>query len=164
MNPFFDHFRQQIASPARFRFFLLQRLPSAFFAGLRIRAFDEKHAVITVKHKWFNQNPFKSMYFAIQSMAAEMSTGLLGFAQVYRRNPSVSMLVTGVEGKFYKKAVGRLSFTCHAGGAIEAAIEQAIASGEGVTVSCESIGRDEADEVVSVFTVVWSFRARKQNV
>jgi hypothetical protein len=32
--------------------------------------------VATVKHRWINQNPFNSMYFAVQAMAAELSTGL----------------------------------------------------------------------------------------
>ena len=31
----------------------------------------------TVKHRWINQNPFNSMYFAVQAMAAELSTGAL---------------------------------------------------------------------------------------
>ena len=94
---------------------MLQKLPSAFFAGLRIREFDEHRAVVTVRYKWFTQNPFRSMYFAVQSMAAEMSTGLLASGQVYQRNPTVSMLVVGLEAKFFKKATDLIAFTCEDG-------------------------------------------------
>ena len=139
---------------------MLQRLPSALFAGLRIKIFDEQHAVISVKYKWFNQNPFRSMYFAIQSMAAEMSTGLLASAQVYQRSPAVSMLVVGIEAKFLKKAVDTISFTCNDGDAIDRIIEESIASGEGKTIICKSIGTNMAGEVVSEFLVTWSFKAK----
>ena len=160
MNPGFNQFRQQITNPFKFRFFMLQRLPSALFAGLRIKTFDEQQAVVSVKYKWFNQNPFRSMYFAIQSMAAEMSTGLLASGQVYKRNPAVSMLVVGLEAKFVKKAVDTVFFTCKDGDIIDQAIETSIASSEGVSVTCKSIGTNEAGEVVSEFLITWSFKAK----
>lgn len=163
MHPGFEQFQQQIMNPFRFRLFMLQRLPSALFAGLHIKAFDQKHAIVTVRYKWFNQNPFRSMYFAIQSMAAEMSTGLLASAQVYKRTPAVSMLVVGLEARFVKKAVDMISFTCQDGEAISHAISKAIASGESTTVRAQSTGRNIAGEVVSEFWITWSFKSRIPN-
>ncbi|MEK7199004.1 MAG: DUF4442 domain-containing protein, partial [Bacteroidota bacterium] len=64
MNPGFQLFKKQITSPLKFRLFMLQRLPSALFAGLRVASLDEQQAVVTVTYKWFNRNPFRSMYFA----------------------------------------------------------------------------------------------------
>ena len=160
MNPSFRAFQQEITNPIKFRLFMLQRLPSALFAGLRVKTLDEKHSIVTVKYKWFNQNPFKSMYFAVQSMAAEMSTGLLASAQVYQRNPAVSMLVVGLEAKFVKKAVDTISFTCEDGDAIDEAVGSSIATGEGRMVKCHSIGTNLAGEVVSEFWITWSFKAR----
>ena len=160
MNPSFRAFQQQITNPIKFRLFMLQRLPSALFAGLRVKVLDEKHSIVTVKYKWFNQNPFKSMYFAVQSMAAEMSTGLLASGQVYQRNPAVSMLVVGLEAKFVKKAVDTISFTCSDGNAIDEAIELSIVTGKGKTVRCHSIGTNLAGEVGSEFWITWSFKAK----
>jgi hypothetical protein len=161
MNPQFQVFRKQITQALKFRLFLLQKLPSAFFAGLKIESFDEKHAAVTVKHKWFNQNPFRSLYFAIQSMAAEMSTGLLCYGQLYQRKPAVSMLVLQVKGSFSKKATGKITFTCNDGAAIEEAVEEAVKSGNGTIVKCLSVGKDEISEIVSEFEVVWSFKTKK---
>ena len=121
---------------------------------------NEHQAVISVKYKWFNQNPFRSMYFAIQSMAAEMSTGLLGFGHVYQRQPAVSMLVVGLEAKFIKKAVDTICFTCKDGQIINNAIEEAISTSEGTTVKSHSIGTNEAGEIVSEFWITWSFKAK----
>ena len=36
MNPSFNKFSRIITNPIAFRFFLFQKLPAAFFAGLRI--------------------------------------------------------------------------------------------------------------------------------
>jgi hypothetical protein len=160
MNPRFDQFRKQIIHPIRFRLFMLQKLPSALFAGLRVDAIDAQHAAVSVKYKWFNQNPFRSMYFAIQSMAAEMSTGLLGFGQIYQRNPAVSMLVVGLEAKFIKKITGRVTFTCSDGDAVSTAIDTSIANGQGIAVTCRSVGTNEAGELVAEFFVTWSFKVR----
>ena len=160
MNPGFYSFRKQIMHPLKFKLFLLQRLPSALFAGLKIKTFDEHQAVISVKYKWFNQNPFRSMYFAVQAMAAEMSTGLLASAQVYQRNPAVSMLVVGLEAKFYKKATNTVFFSCDDGDAINNTIEAAVASGEGKTIICTSTGKNLAGELVSEFWITWSFKVK----
>ncbi len=163
MNPEFQQFQKQINNPVLFRLFMLQRLPSALFAGLRIKEFDVQHAVITVKYKWFNQNPFRSMYFAIQSMAAEMSTGLLASGQVYKRNPAVSMLVVALEAKFVKKAVDIISFTCSDGKMIEEAIERSGVTGDSTTVRTQSTGRNKNGEIVSEFWITWSFKTKSLN-
>ncbi len=160
MNPAFHQFQQQITNPLKFRFFLLQKLPAAFFAGLRIHAMDEKHTVITVRHKWYNQNPFRSMYFAVQSMAAEMSTGLLSWGNIYQRNPSVSMLVVGVEAKFIKKITGKAYFTCEDGEMIATAVEETIAAKEPRTIRCRSVGTNTEGEIVAEFFITWSFKSK----
>lgn len=140
---------------------MLKRLPAAYFAGLSIVSLDEKQCAVAVRYKWFTQNPFRSMYFAVQSMAAEMSTGLLASGHVFERRPAISMLVVGVEGKFFKKVTGRVVFTCEDGMKINETIESSIATGEGATFACRSVGTNEAGETVSEFVITWSFKARK---
>src|SRR5215813_13773421 len=94
-----------VKHPVKFRLYLLSKLPSAFFAGVRPKEIDEKKCTVTVPYKWFSQNPFRSTYFACLSMAAEMSTGSLSMMHVYKRKPPVSMLVLKVESEYFKKAV-----------------------------------------------------------
>jgi len=153
-------FLKLINSPVKFRLFLLSKLPSAFFCGVRVRYADEEKCVVTVPYKWLSQNPFKSTYFACLSMAAEMSTGVLAMAHIYKRNPSVSMLVLKVEGGFIKKAVGRTTFTCEEGTLIKQSIEDAISSKEGKMIIARSYGRNEAGEVVAEFAITWSFKVK----
>ena len=154
-------FLKLINSPVKFRLFLLSKLPSAFFCGVRVRYADEKKCVVTVPYKWLSQNPFKSTYFACLAMAAEMSTGVLAMVHIYKRRPAVSMLVLKVEGSFLKKAVGRTTFTCEEGLILEQAIEDAISGDEGKTITARSYGRNAEGEVVAEFSITWGFKAKK---
>jgi hypothetical protein len=160
MNPNFAHFQKSITNPVRFALFKLVKLPAAFVAGLRIKKFTTEETIILVKHKWINQNPFHSMYFAVQAMAAEMSTGLFAVAQTYKRQLRVSMLVVNIEGKFIKKATGTILFTCNDGALIDETVEQCLLDGEPRTIQCKSVGRNEQGVVVAEFIVTWSFKAK----
>jgi len=153
-------FLQLINHPFKFRLFLLSKLPSAFFAGVRVLKADEEKCTVKVPYKWFSQNPFKSTYFACLSMAAEMSTGVLALAHIYRREPAVSMLVLKVEGNFIKKATGITVFTCDDGLLIKQTIEDAVNSNEGKTVSARSYGKNTAGEIVADFVITWSFKVK----
>jgi hypothetical protein len=160
MNPNFKKFSALISSPIQFRFFLFQKLPAAFFAGLRIHYFDDQKCVVRIRYSWFSQNPFKSIYFAVEAMAAEMCSGMLAFGQVHKRNPKISMLVVKMEVNFIKKATGTILFTCEDGALIQAAINESIETGEGKTIVCMSKGKNSANETVAEFLITWSFKAK----
>lgn len=158
-----EAFARLVRHPLKFRLFLLSRLPSAFFAGVRVRQMDERSCTVTVPYKWFSKNPFRSTYFACLAMAAEMSTGVLGMAYTYKRKPGIAMLVVNIYGEYYKKATGSTRFVCDDGELFRAAIEETIATGEARTVKAKSTGRNEAGETVAEFFITWSFKARSNS-
>ncbi len=160
MNPSFALFKKFVTNPISFTFFLLQKLPAAFFVGLKVHELTTTICVIKVRYSWFSKNPFKSMYFAAQAMAAEMSTGLLAFGQLYKRSPKVSMLVIRMEVNYMKKGTGMLYFTCEDGQAIQHCIQKAIETKEGQTLVCKSTGKNEEGEVVAEFFFTWSFKSK----
>jgi hypothetical protein len=150
-----------VLNPLKFRLYLFTNLPSAFYSGLRIVEADPDHCIVTVPYKRFTRNPFRSTYFACLSMAAEMSTGLLAMAPIYKRDPKVSMLVVGMESIFTKKATGLTSFICNDGAAIRMAIANARATGEAQTVKVRSIGTSSNGDIVAEFSLTWSFKVKK---
>ena len=93
-------------------------------------------------------------------MAAEMSTGILAMASVYRHNPPVSMLVTHMKAEFLKKATTPTHFSCTDGPAIKEAIRQSIDTGESRTIVARSIGTNTAGETVAQFDITWSFKVK----
>ena len=60
-----------------FNRFLFLKLPSAFLCGVRLRSLNKERAVVTVTLNFLNKNPFKSMFWAVQGMAAELATGAI---------------------------------------------------------------------------------------
>src|SRR5258707_9478220 len=128
-----EKFIRLMRHPLKFRFYLFARIPSAYFSGLKIREIDQQHCVVSIPFKWFSQNPFRSTYFACLSMAAEMSTGALAMAHIYKHDPPISMLVIKVESTYFKKATGRTVFTCTDGPLFRETIEKAVTTGEGQT-------------------------------
>jgi len=148
--------------PVKFRMFLFSKLPSAYFAGVRIKSIDETSCEVTVPYKWFSQNPFRSTYFACLSMAAEMSTGALSMGHLYKRKPPVSMLVIKTDAEYFKKATGITTFTCEDGLLIKQAIEEAVSTNEAKTITATSVGRNKSDEIVAQFKITWSFKAKAQ--
>ena len=155
-----NKFFQIVKHPVKFRMFLFFKLPSAYFAGVRIKNFDEDDCEVTVPYKWFSQNPFKSTYFACLAMAAEMSTGLLAMLNTYQRQPTVSMLVTGVEANYFKKATSITTFICHDGKVINAAVNDAIKTGEAKTIRARSTGTNNKGELIAEFFITWSFKSK----
>lgn len=160
MNLHFNSFKNIITHPIKFKFFLFSKLPAAFFAGLSIKEFNKERSVVRVKHSWWTQNPFRSMYFAVEAMAAEMASGMLVFGHVYKRQPAISMLVVKMEVDFVKKATGIILFTCEDGEMIQAQIEQTIKDKEGKIFVCTSTGKNELGEVVAVFHITWSVKSK----
>jgi hypothetical protein len=159
----FQHFQALVRRRIKFTFFLLAKLPSAWLCGVRVRGISENEAIVSVPYKWLSQNPFRSIYFACQAMAAEMSTGLLAMGHLHGRNPPVSMLVTRIEAVFTKKATERIYFTCHDGLAMKNVIDTAASTGEGYAFTATSTGKNGAGEIVSEFRVEWSFKPKKQS-
>jgi hypothetical protein len=147
-------------SASRFNQFLFFKLPSAFWCGVRVKSINENQCVVTVKHRWINQNPFQSMYFAVQAMAAELATGAMVINKIKESNQSISMLVANNKSNFSKKAIGRIYFTCNDGNKINQAIEKTIATGEGQTFWMKSIGVNENGEQVSEMDFEWSIRLK----
>ena len=143
--------------------FLLFKLPSAFLCGVKLKELDNTKAIAKVTYRWLNQNPFKSMYFAVQSMAAELTTGAIVTKKIRESGEKISMLVTHHTGTFTKKAIGRITFTCADGLLIDEALAQTIKTGEGQTIVMKSIGMDEAGDQVSVYSFEWSIRLKSNS-
>jgi hypothetical protein len=161
MESNFQLFAKQMTSPVKFRMFLLSKLPSAYFSGVRVKSLDENKCEVTVPFKWFSQNPFRSTYFACLSMAAEMSTGALALGHLYKRKPAISMLVVKTEGEYFKKAVDTTTFTCDDGPGIKRMIEEAVVTGEPRTIRAKTVGRNKAGELIAEFFITWSFKAKQ---
>ncbi len=148
-------------TPRKVNTFLFFKLPAAFFTGVRLKSLSDDAAVVKVTHKWVNQNPFKSMFWAVQGMASELSTGVLVMKEIDASNRKISMLVTNMNGTFTKKAIGKVRFECNEGQLIRETIQKAIDTKEGQRVTVTSEGFDEEGASVSKFEYEWSLKVKE---
>ncbi len=151
---------EKIMTNSVFNKILLFKLPIAKIAGLKLNHFEENNAQISVKYGWLNQNPFKSMFWAVQGMAAELSTGILCIDKIQKSGHKISMLVVGLEANFTKKAVGKIIFTCDQGEELNVVLQKAIATKEGQTLKMRSVGTNENGDQVAEFFFTWSFKVK----
>jgi hypothetical protein len=101
------------------------------------------------------------MFWAVQGMAAELSTGVLMIDQIENSGRKISMLVANNNANFSKKATGRIMFTCEDGHVIKNALDKTIETGEGQTIWMKSIGVNEDGVVVSTFNFEWTLRLKQ---
>ncbi len=147
-------------SPSKLNTYLLFKLPSAYLTGVRTKHIDDTTCTVTVKHRWINQNPFNSMFWAVQGMAAELTTGALVMKKIRESGKRISMLVANNNASFSKKATGRITFKCDEGSKIDEAIKKAIETGEGQTVWLSANGVNKEGIEVSSFNFEWTLKVK----
>jgi hypothetical protein len=147
-------------SPNKINLFLLLKLPSAYLCGVRLKYIDNTKAIVSVKHKWINQNPFRSLYFAVQQMAAELSTGALVMQAIKNQNIPISMLVIGAQSKFYKKATGRIKFECNLGLDINETVKSSIRENASQSIKIPVKAYNSDGILVSEFSFEWSIKPK----
>ncbi|WP_452602446.1 DUF4442 domain-containing protein [Pontimicrobium sp. MEBiC06410] len=148
-------------TPRKINTFNLFKLPAVFFTGVRVKSITKASCSVAVKHRWINQNPFKSMFWAVQGMAAELATGALVLMKIRETGKPISMLVTTNNATFTKKATGKITFVCNDGHLIDEALERTIETGEGQIVWMKAVGTNKEGVVVSTFNFEWSVRLKR---
>jgi len=138
----------------------MMKLPFAFLAGLKVVEISDSKASISIPYKFLNKNPFRSIYFAALSMAAELSTGLLSMAAISDTDKAISMLVLEMNAKFNKKAKSKIVFTCTQGREIAETVNKCLISGIGETIKVQSKGVDIEGNEVAEFYFTWTFKQK----
>jgi hypothetical protein len=141
--------------------FLFFKLPAAFICGVRVKEITSDVCKATVTHRWINQNPFNSMYFAVQAMAAELTTGALVINEIQQSGQKISMLVANNKSNFSKKATGKITFICDDSTLVKEGIAKAIATGEGQSFWLKSIGFNAEAIQVSEMHFEWTVKVKK---
>jgi hypothetical protein len=146
-------------TPKQINKWMLFKLPAAWLTGVRILSISDAKCEVKVRFKWINQNPYRSMFWAVQGMAAELTTGMLLTKSIQESNTNISMLLIGNKSNFYKKAVGKIKFICDQGDVAKELIDS---TKKNITHKAwlKAKGFDETGDVVSEFDFEWSCKKR----
>ena len=144
----------------KYTFFLFFQLPSAFFCGVRLKYLDSLKSIVSINHSWFNKNPFKSIFWAAQGMAAELTTGSLIKNAIKESGVNVSYLVVENKSSFYKKATGKIIFECNQGKELQDLFNSFNQDNNNAIIELKSVGIDSNNVKVSEFSFTWSLKVR----
>lgn len=143
-------------TPIRINIFNFFKLPSVWWCGIRVTKIDDVSCQVKVVHRWINQNPFKSMFWAVQGMAAELTTGVLIMEAIQNSKRKVSMLVLNNRANFSKKARGKVLFECDDKQKLSKAMNQLIKTQKPQSIWLTSKGIDQNGDIVSTFEFEWT--------
>ena len=151
---------KKINNKILFKIFTLFNLPMALISGLKIERITVTKCETSVGYKFLNKNPFNSVYFAVLGMAAELSTAALALSSVQTMDSNIAFIITVMEGEFLKKAKGKIKFKCLEGEKIFKAVGKAVQRSDPVVETVQTIGYNDADDIVAIFNFKWSFKKR----
>jgi hypothetical protein len=155
-------FQRLLGNRLFFKVAIFFQVPMDFIAGMRIRELNEESCKVTVPYRWLNKNPFKSTFWAVLGMAAEMSTGALVKMYTYKLEPSVAIIVGDCTGEFVTKATDPTAFVCKDGRRIAVTVKKAVLTGKPQEVLCKTIGYSQEGEEVARFTFTWKMKRREE--
>lgn len=145
-------------SAFKFRSLMFVQIPLLWFSKIKVQQFNRASCVVKLPYRWRTQNPFRSVYFAAQCMAAELSTGLMVMAETMETGKKCSMLVTDMKATFLKKADADVLFTCTPNDIILNAIALSLKTNEPVKFNLISEGKIADGTVVASVEFEWSLK------
>ena len=154
--------QRNFLSTWKLRLGLLKTLPLGVLTGLKVTKLNADSCAVAVRYSWLNRNPFRSTYWAVLGMAAELATGIPVLIHTQGQPFSVATIVTGATAKFHKKATTITTFRCDQIGEIREAVANAQESGEPVEVLCRATGTDDSGALIAEWTFTWSMKRRSK--
>jgi len=154
--------KERIKSSIIFKLFSIYKLPLAYITGLKVDTLTDEKCQTSVDYKYLNKNPFNSTYFAVLSMAAELSTGTLAFLSAGGLKSDIAFIITEIKGQFFKKATGKTIFICNEGDKLREAVLDAQNSTSSREQIVHSYGYNKNGDSIANFEFKWSFK--KKNI
>ena len=125
-------------------------------SGMVVEHLDEVSCRVVLKNRFWIHNPFGSVFWAVMSMAAELSTGSLLYA--WCSGSKIKFILVGINGTFDKKVKGKSFYLCQSGQKVLQSIESIEKPGDVCTVEMPVIAYDEAGQTVAQFQFTWSLK------
>lgn len=157
-----DYIKKNFTHPWKFRMAMRSILPMGYLSKMKVVELNEEKCAVAVPYNKRNSNPFKSTFWAVLGMAAEMSSGALLTLYTHKQKESIAMLVYNMDAQFVKKATDITTFTCYDGLKIKQALLETIATREPQVIETKMTGKNQAGEDIAHFTFTWSVKARSK--
>ncbi len=135
---------------------MMRHLPMGWLTGMYISTLSGDGCQVVLKDRWWIHNPFGSVFWAVMSMAAELSAGALVY--VYASTSGFQFILVEMEAKFEKKAVGSSVYNCMAGPDEFQMLDSLVQPGDQCIISMPVIAFNKAGDEIASYTFHWQIR------
>ena len=146
----------KLQNPLKLRLWMMKNLPMGLVSGMSVEHLDETSCTVMLKDRFWIHNPFGSVFWAVMSMAAELSTGALLYA--WSSGSKNKFILVNVKATFLKKARGKTHYSCQSGPEVLRSIESLENPGDQCTVDMPVIAQDQAGQTIAEFQFTWSLK------
>lgn len=136
-------------------------LPMGFLSGMRIAQLDDELCEVHLSYSWLIKNPFRSTFWAVLGMAAEMSTGALLVSYTRNQLQRISFILIENEAKYYKKGRGKMRFICNYSAQVKEVVQQAISDDEKHEIQLPVRVMNATGELISEMSFTWVVQRRE---
>jgi acyl-coenzyme A thioesterase PaaI-like protein len=140
------------------------RIPMLLFLGPRVMRLDDEGCEVKIPLGWRSGNHLiGSMYFGALCAGADLAGGLNAARAIYARHRKVKLVFADLKVEFLKRADGDVVFRSTDGARAAAAVRQADATGERVTLPVQVVATVPdryGDEPVARFTMGLSLKRK----
>jgi acyl-coenzyme A thioesterase PaaI-like protein len=111
------------------------RIPTLLFLGPRVERLDEDGCEVLIPFNWRTGNHLiHGMYFGALCAGADLAAGLNAARLIFSRHRDLRLVFGDLHAEFLKRADGDVLFRSRDGRRVEAAVREAVATGERVTL------------------------------
>ncbi|HEX9051643.1 MAG TPA: DUF4442 domain-containing protein [Anaeromyxobacter sp.] len=146
---------------------LALKIPMFLWLAPRVLELDDEGCAVQIPFGWRSKNHLNSMYVGALCAGADLASGLNAAKLIQERHRKVKLVFADMRCEFLKRADGDVVFRSRDGRRVAAAVREADATGERVTLPIEVVATVPAkygDEPVARFTMGLSLKRKDEGV
>ncbi|BDG03993.1 DUF4442 domain-containing protein [Anaeromyxobacter oryzae] len=139
------------------------KIPVLLFLGPQVVELDDERCAVKIPLGWRSRNHLGSMYFGALCAGADLAGGLAAARLIYTRHRRVNLIFADLKAEFLKRADGDVLFRSRDGARVAAAVRDADATGERLTLPVDIVATVPAkygDDPVARFTLGLSLKRK----
>ncbi len=140
----------------------LLKIPVLWFVRPSVLELTGEQVVVKIPFRRRTKNHLGSMYFGVLCIGADTAGGLIAMKRIQETGNKVSLIFKDFSAEFLKRAEGPVHFVCTEGAAVADLVDQAMASGERVSMPVHVTATVPSidDEPVAQFVLTLSLKRR----
>ena len=140
----------------------LLKIPVLWFVRPSVLELTSERVVVKIPFRRRTKNHLGSIYFGVLCIGADTAGGLIAMKRIQETGNKVSLIFKDFSAEFLKRAEGPVHFVCTEGPAIADLVDQAMESGERVSMPVHVTATVPSidDDPVAQFVLTLSLKRR----